>query len=360
MLAVNHIILTQFKNYELSSFSFTENVIGICGQNGKGKTNLLDAIYYLCFTKSYFTSADEANVRMGFEGFRLEADFTQSSQLQKVIGIYRGKGKKELIVNDAAYTKMSEHIGVLPAVMIAPDDISIITGASEARRKYIDTLICQLNTDYLRTLMQYNKLIAQRNSLLKKSNDPSGFDETLLDVLDMQLLHPAKYVFEMRTRLVAQLLPLVDHYYKTLAGGNEEVEMQYQSALQESTMEDLLQKNRKRDKILQRTSAGIHRDDIQFTFQHQPFKNIASQGQRKSLLFALKLAEFIIIKKEKGFSPILLLDDVFEKLDEQRMQQLLNIVCRENQAQVIITDTHVERLRNALTLTDIPFQVIEL
>ena len=360
MLQLSKISLTLFKNYDFNSFDFKSRVVGICGLNGKGKTNLLDAIYYCCFTKSYFTGTDQLNISFGKEGFRLEALFENGAGAQKVVCINRGTAKKEFFLNEVPYEKLSKHIGLLPTVMIAPDDIEIITGGSEGRRKLIDTILCQLDANYLQQLMIYNKVLLQRNSLLKQFAEKGSTDEALLQVLDQQLTGPGNYVFDKRKQFTLELVPLVQDFYKQIAENEEVVRIVYESKLLQNSFEELLIKNRERDGYLQRTNAGPHKDDLSFELNGQPFKSIASQGQRKSLLFAVKLAEFEIIKSNKGFAPLLLLDDVFEKLDESRMKNLLHWVCNENQGQVFITDTHKERLEFAFAQLNVTGQIIEL
>jgi DNA replication and repair protein RecF len=360
MLRLTKISLTHFKNYDFSPFEFTKNVIGICGLNGIGKTNLLDAIYYCCFTKSYFTATDTLNVNFEKEGFRLEANFDNNNDLQKIICINRGAGKKEFSVNDVQYDKSAKHIGSLPAVIIAPDDVEIIVGGSEGRRRYLDTVICQLDNDYLQQLIIYNKVMQQRNSLLKRFAEQGNIDKPLLEILDAQLIAPGKIIFEKRFFFTQKLIPLIESFYHRIADNNEEIKFTYSSHLQNESFKSLLTRTHERDRMLQRTSAGIHKDDIQFELNGQPFKTIASQGQRKSLLFALKLAQYQLLKDYKLFSPILLLDDVFEKLDEKRMHRLLHWVCNENEGQVFITDTHKSRLENIFEQLNIDGQIIEL
>lgn len=360
MLRLRRISLTHFKNYHFSPFEFSKNVIGISGLNGIGKTNLLDAIYYCCFTKSYFTPADALNVNFEKEGFRLEAHFDKNGEDQKVICIHRGTTKKEFSVNDVAYDKLAKHIGSLPAVIIAPDDVEIIIGGSEGRRRYLDTVICQLDNEYLVQLMNYNKIMQQRNSLLKRFAEQGKIDNALLEIIDAQLTAPGKVIFEKRTAYTNQLMPLAEDFYHSIADNKETIKFTYNSHLQKESFESLLARTHERDRILQRTSAGIHKDDISFELNGQPFKNIASQGQRKSLLFALKLAQYQLLKQYNSFSPVLLLDDVFEKLDEKRMHRLLQWVCKENEGQVFITDTHRQRLTDAFAQLDIDGQMIEL
>lgn len=360
MLRLSKISLTHFKNYEFESFDFTSRVTGICGLNGKGKTNLLDAIFYCCFTKSYFTSSDQLAVGFGKEGFRLEGYFTNNEESLKVVCINRGIGKKEFYLNDVQYEKLSRHIGLLPTVMIAPDDIEIITGGSEERRKLIDAIICQLDAVYLQQLMIYNKVLQQRNSLLKQFAENGKTDETLLQILDDQLTAPGNYVFDKRKIFTEQLIPMVQNFYKQIAENEEQIKISYESKLFKQNFDQLLMQNRDKDRFTQRTNAGVHKDDIVFELNGQPFKSIASQGQRKSLLFAIKLAEYEVMRLGKGFAPLLLLDDVFEKLDDNRMKNLLHWVCNKNEGQVFITDTHRDRLEKAFEVLAVNGQIIEL
>jgi DNA replication and repair protein RecF len=353
---LSKITITQFRNYSMSSFHFKERIIGICGLNGKGKTNLLDAIYYLCFTKSFFSKTNTLNIRFGKDGFRLEGYFDE----QKVVCIQRSNGKKDLLLNDVPYEKYSHHIGKFPCVMIAPDDIELITGGSEERRRFIDTILSQLDAEYLQQLIQYSKVLQQRNSLLKLFSEQGKQDWALLDVLDSQLITPGKYIHAKRKEHTQKLIPLVQQFYKLIAGNEEKVSLQYESRLNENSFEELVKQSRDKDLILQRSNTGIHKDDIDMLLDGQLFRNIASQGQRKSLLFALKLAEFEILKENKGFAPLLLLDDVFEKLDDVRMQNLLHWVCNENDGQVFITDTHKERLEQAFTSLHSSYEIIAL
>ncbi|MGB4845810.1 MAG: DNA replication and repair protein RecF [Ferruginibacter sp.] len=366
--------IVQFKNYHSSSFDFTERVVGICGLNGKGKTNLLDAAYYCCFTKSYFTRIDGQNTGFEHDGFRLELKTTAPSsgngkgteknvalpKTNDIVCIFRGTGKKEVLLNGVAYTRFSEHIGRFPAVMIAPDDIQLITAGSEERRRFMDTVLSQMDADYLQQLMVYNKVLQQRNSLLKRFAEQGKTDWPLLEVLDEQLIKPGEYIYAKRRSFTEALIPLVQKFYTQIADNNEEISLQYDSRLNDSGFYELLNNFRQKDFLMQRSNAGVHKDDILFQLNGQVFKSTASQGQRKSLLFALKLAEFELLKANKGFAPLLLLDDVFEKLDDNRMQQLLHWVCKENEGQVFITDTHKERLQDAFEKLDTAYQIIEL
>ena len=366
MLHLNKITLTQFKNYSSGSFEFKERVTGICGFNGKGKTNLLDAIYYLCFTKSYFSKSDLLNVQFNADGFRLEGNLTQtlsknnSGEDFNVVSIFRGAGKKEVLVNDVAYEKFSSHIGKFPCVMVAPDDIEMITGGSEQRRRFIDTVLSQMDADYLQHLIIYNKVLLQRNSLLKSFADQKNRDMQLLQVLDSQLVQPGNEIYRKRKQFLEKLILLARGFYLQIADNSEITELNYESQLNENSFDELLERSRERDIVSQRSNAGIHKDDLGSTLNGKPFKAVASQGQKKSLLFALKLAEFEMLKENKGFAPLLLLDDVFEKLDDLRMQNLLQWVCVNNESQVFITDTHLDRLQTSLNNFGFTAQIIEL
>lgn len=360
MFLLKNISLVQFKNYRQSSFNFTERIVCISGNNGVGKTNLLDAIYYLCFTKSYFSKSDQQNVHHGFQGFRIEGNFELDDEPQKAICILRETGKKEFFINDESYEKFSHHIGKFPCIIIAPDDVQIITGGGEERRRYLDALICQLDAKYLQNLIEYNRILQQRNGFLKSIAETKSYDAHLLQVYDEQLCETGNYIFGKRSSLLQVLLPLIKKFYDEIAVSEEPIQISYYSQLSKNSFAELVKQFRDRDLLSQRTNAGIHKDDIEVMFNNQLFKNIASQGQRKSLLFALKLAEFEILNQQKKFAPILLLDDVFEKLDEKRMYNLLYWVCIKNNGQVFITDTHDERINQHLTELNVKYQLIKL
>jgi len=360
MLSLKYISLVQYKNYLKETFSFNKQVIGIYGNNGVGKTNLLDAIYYLSFTRSYFYKSDLQNVHHGQSGFRIEGEFDAGGLDQKVTCILRETGKKEVTVNDALYQRLSAHIGKFPSVIITPDDARIITEGSDERRRYTDALLCQLDPQYLQYLIEYNRLLQQRNNLLRALADRITKDKILLDVYDAQLLVPGTYIFVKRQEFFRELLPAVRSIYHYIAGSDDDLELSYQSDLTHSSFAELLHKTRDRDMLLQRTHAGIHKDDIELRLKGQHFKNIASQGQRKSLLFAMKLAEYDVLKTSKGFAPIILLDDVFEKLDAGRMHRLLERVSSPGNGQLFLTDTHDSRIREHLGKLSVDYELIAL
>lgn len=360
MLSLKSISLFQFKNYADRVFPVPERVMGICGKNGMGKTNLLDAIHYLCFTKSYFSRQDATSVQQGKAGFRIEGQFVLHDKPEKAVCLLRENGKKEFLINGQAYDKFSQHIGHYPCVVIAPDDASLITGSSEERRKFLDSLLSQLDADYLQQLIVYTKVLQQRNSLLKSFAETGQKNLSLLDVLDEQLLAPGEFVFNKRKEFLVSFLPIVKHAYQDIARQPEDISLFYESELLQGSFRELLKATRQKDLLAQRTVTGPHRDDIEINMGSLLFKNIASQGQRKSLLFALKLAEMDVLQQEKHFPPLLLLDDVFEKLDEDRISNLLEKVCIRNEGQVFITDTNEERLKNQLEKLNVDFGMILL
>lgn len=360
MLRLNSISLVQFRNYLQQEFVFSQRIIGICGRNGTGKTNLLDAIYYQSFAKSYFSRHDGQNVHHGTMGMRIHSKYTLHDQPEELVCILRENLKKEVLWNSEPYKKLSDHIGRIPAVMIAPDDVSLISGGSEERRKFLDTILSQINPAYLQSLIAYNKLLQQRNSLLKQAAESKAMDDALLEVLSTQLIEKGNELFQVRKKFLTHFLVQVGAIYARIAGKEEGLQLAYESQLLHTEFAELLDRSRHKDLAMQRTTVGIHRDDLGFFMDTAPFKIEASQGQRKSLLFALKLAEWQVLKKEKGFTPILLLDDVFEKLDEQRMSELLQWVCTESDGQVFITDTHEDRLQMQLQQTGTAFQLLPL
>ena len=356
---LDHIILTQFRNYPTARFDFRRRVVGFCGRNGVGKTNLLDAIHYLCFTRSYFSRTDASSVGFGSQGFRIEGGFRRQDQDMTVACILRETGKKEVWTDGECYTRFSAHIGRLPVVMVIPDDISLVTGGSGERRTFLDTLLSQVSPEYLQQLIRYNKVLQQRNGWLKQAAAGPA-DHSVLDILDDQLVGPGESLFTARREFMKELIPRVQDLYRFIAGSDETPGLSYESPLLEGSFADMLRNGRARDMASQRSNTGVHKDDVELLLDGQPFRIIASQGQRKSLLFALKLAEFEVLRDAKGFPPILLLDDIFEKLDEDRMSHLLRRVCLENDGQVFITDTHQGRIADVLHRLGCEVQLEEL
>ena len=359
MLQISHINLLQFRNYNSAKFSFPNRVTAICGANGKGKTNLLDAIYYLCFTKSYFSKPDQQSVEIGNAGFRIDAGFQKKAQAIDIALLLRENNKKELKLDGEIISPFSTHIGRFPIVFVAPDDVVLISGASEERRKLVDTVLSQTNADYLNSLIQYGKVLQERNKYLK-SQDMDGIDFTLLDTFDFQLVSLGSRIIDWRTKFFDAFIPTVAELFAFISEGQEKPVLAYAPSTSIERYKENMLLSRQKDLILQRTNVGIHKDDLEITLNGLPFKQMASQGQRKSMLFAIKLAEFEFLKDNVGFEPILLLDDVFEKLDQQRLEKLLEWVCAKNKGQVFLTDTHQERISKALGQFDLTYHLIQL
>ena len=344
--SLKKISLYRFRNYDNIGFEFPSRVTCITGRNGCGKTNLLDAVYYLCYTKSYFTSFQQHCVQTGQDGFRVAGTFMTSVQDEEISCKWRG-GKKEIFANDAEYEKPTDHIGRFSAVMIAPDDTELINGATEVRRKWLDSILGQVDRGYLERLLHYQRVLQQRNAWLKmQATSPDPGSETL-DFYNAALSADGAYIYTARAAFINQFRPLLKDYYQKLSGGQEQVELNYTSKLSASPMQELLHQSLSHDLRLQRTTYGIHRDDLELSINGISLRQFGSQGQKKSFLFALKLAQYDYLSKIQGHLPILLLDDVFEKLDQSRMEALLSIISREGFGQVILTDTHPERVRQA-------------
>ena len=346
MHSLKNIILYKFRNYDSASFQFPSRVTCITGRNGCGKTNLLDAVYYLCYTKSYFTSFQQHCVQTGEDGFRVAGTFGTAKNDEQISCKWRG-GKKEVLANDTEYEKLTDHIGRFSAVMIAPDDTELINGSSETRRKWLDSILGQVDRDYLERLLHYQRVLQQRNAWLKMQSSQPDPGMEALEFYDAALATDGTYLYEARAKFIGQFKPLLADYYHQLSGGQELVILNYNSKLSQSPLRDLLSQSLNQDMRMQRTLYGVHRDDLDFIINDIPLKQFGSQGQKKSFLFALKLAQYDYLSRLQGHLPILLLDDVFEKLDQARMEALLRIISREGFGQVILTDTHKERVIQA-------------
>ncbi len=344
-MQLNKLILTDFKNYEMETFSFAEKFNCFVGKNGAGKTNVLDAIYYLCMCKSYISGIDKNVVRQGQPGFRLEASFDVDEKEMQVVAKVRVRKKKVFECNREAYKRLALHIGRFPVVMIAPDDTSLAREGSEERRRFINNTLSQLDPIYLNQLIIYNRALNQRNAALKQFAEDGSFNLSLMEALNRQLLEPAAYIYQKRKEWMGQLEVLLKENYAFISNKQEAVSCRYESKLSQANFEDLLLQNLDKDRYLQRTTAGIHKDDLVFYIGDKPLKRFASQGQLKTFVLALKLAQYHLLQKNKDQFPLLLLDDIFDKLDASRVAQLLDLLSEERFGQVFLTDTHEERMK---------------
>lgn len=345
-MRLDHIILTNFKNYSKECLDFDgKQFIFLSGKNGMGKTNLLDAIYYLCMGKSYFSLLDKGLILHGETFFRVEAQFSNQEKEYKIVAkIAKGK-KKVFECNNKAYGKLSEHIGLLPIVFIAPDDTALIREGSEARRKFLDNSLSQIDAVYLNQLILYNKILKQRNAALKQMAQSGQFSENLLQAYDQQLAPAAQYIFSQRKTFLKEFIPILEDIYRQISKGHESISCEYASPLEGVDFLALLALNREKDKILQRTTKGVHKDDLDFIITDYPIKKYGSQGQQKTFVIALKLAQYQMLKNKKNQDPILILDDIFDKLDAQRVNELIILLSEQSYGQVFITDTQQDRLQ---------------
>lgn len=337
--------LINFKNYTEASVLFNPKLNCFTGANGMGKTNLLDAIYYLSFCKSCFNTVDSQSISFEQDFFMIQGLFDNGQETDEVYcGVKRAQ-KKVFKRNKKEYEKLSDHIGLFPLVMISPADTILITGGSDHRRRFIDGIISQFDKLYLEHLVQYNHILQQRNALLKQFYITRSFDSISLEVWDEQLVKYGSYIHHARENFLKEFIPVFENYYKLISSTNEQVSLHYISTIQQD-YKTTLQAAIKKDCALEHTSVGIHRDDLNFLLNDNQIKKFASQGQQKTYLLALKLAQYEFIKNKKGVKPILLLDDIHDKLDARRLEKLIELVASPEFGQIFITDTHPDRMKN--------------
>ncbi len=313
------------------------------GPNGVGKTNVLDAVYHLSFGKSYFNPVSTQNIKHDEDFFVIEGEFEKNEREEKIVCSLKRGAKKVIKRNGKAYDRLSDHIGLLPLVIISPADRDLIIEGSDTRRKFIDGVISQSDKEYLQDLLKYNKVLAQRNSLLKYFAANHTFNKDTLAVYNEQLEDYGTRIFDKRVAFLEAFIPIFKEQYIAISGGHEEVSLNYESKLLNEGLLALLEKSVEKDKALQYTSVGVHKDDLGFEISGHPIKKFGSQGQQKSFLIALKFAQFQFIKARSKTTPILLLDDIFDKLDEHRVSHIVALVNNENFGQIFISDTHAER-----------------
>jgi DNA replication and repair protein RecF len=360
-MTLDQLHLLFFKNYDEANLTLSPGINCFIGDNGSGKTNLLDAIHYLALTKSAFTTLDAQSIKQGADFFVVKGRFTSPLlERPETIQVSLRAGQKKTLTHDKQpYERMADHIGRFPAVLISPYDTDLIRQGSEERRRYFDSLQSQLDSEFLQLLIQYNSLLRQRNATLKQQPSGShGFDIVYLQALDDQLAPLGEKLSAMRANFLVEFTPVFQSHYQQLAEGREVVSLAYKSQLPGQNFRHLLLANERRDLALQRSNVGPHRDDFVFLMDELPVKSYASQGQQKSFVIALKLAQFELLAKRpstaptsKGVSsskPLLLLDDIFDRLDDKRIARLLQLVADHTFGQVFITDTSLSRTDQAL------------
>lgn len=357
---LKNITLLNFKNYSSAEIQFSKTVNAFVGYNGAGKTNLLDAIHYLCLCKSYFNPIDSQQIKTNEDLFLVQGDFDRNNKNEKITCGLKRNQKKQFKRNKKDYDKLANHIGLFPLVMISPYDVNLIMDGSEERRKFIDNVISQTDSSYLDELIVYNKHLLNRNALLKQVAVTRNLDVALLQILDGQLIASGSVIFEKRKQFLAEFIPLFNQHYNYISDNAEQVSLEYQSQLNSDSFETLLTQAIEKDRILERTTIGIHKDELLFVIGDMPLKKFGSQGQQKSFLIALKLAQYSYLQKYKSFKPLLLLDDVFDKLDDLRVKKLMQMVSHHDFGQIFITDTGKERVSSIFKEINVDVSLFEV
>lgn len=342
MPSLEKIVVQDFRNIELQELVFSPNVNCISGNNGEGKTNLMDAIYYLSMTKSAFSTSDKFNFRYGQKSFSIAGTYSMPNGLSSRFTVQvTDQGEKKMRRDDKPYTKISDHIGELPIVLVSPADISLVSESGDERRKFVNSVLSQMDREYLSAAQSYNRLLMQRNKMLK---EPATVDAALLDAIDIHMSRSAQMIFEARRQFTERINPLVQSYYEKVSGGHESVSIEYKSDLLRGSLDEVLALSREKDMALRYTSAGVHRDDFAFMMNDYPIRRCGSQGQQKSFLVSLKFAQYELMKDNYGFAPILLLDDLFDKLDMSRVSNLLKMVAGNDFGQIFLSDSNKVRI----------------
>ncbi len=351
--------LINFKNVAEARLDFSPSINALVGDNGAGKTNIVDAIHYLSLAKSMMVMTDRQSVRHDQPFFVVDGTFQsdqgKSSGVVCSFSRQQAKGVKSLKCNGKEYERLSDHVGVVPVVVVAPQDISLVYDGAEERRRFLNSFISQLDSSYLNALIRYNATLSQRNTLLK-----SRGEESMLEIYDQLLSQSAEVIHAKRAEIIEQMQPLVEQYYRILSGEKETISLSYTSQLSTSSLTALLQESRAKDRAMEHTTVGVHRDDLELRIEGFPLRKYGSQGQQKSYLIALKLAQYCIVSQAKSERPILLLDDLFDKLDHSRVEQLLQIVAAEEFGQIFITDCNRTRLEAILSSTATPYALYEV
>ncbi len=352
--------LTNFKNYDSTELEFSPKINCFVGNNGVGKTNILDAIHYLSLTKSFFNNIDSISIRHGEEYFIINGTFVKNGEEDLICCAFQRQKQKVLKKNNKEYQKLSDHVGKYPVVMISPADSALISEGSEERRRFLNKIISQYNAEYLDSVLKYSKALQHRNRLLKDFKSTGRFESDALTIWDSQLVKYGTYVFRERDLLVNELIPVFQEHYSMISSEKEKVKLSYRSHLAEGDFSEALINSVHKDRFLEYTTIGIHKDDLLLEMNQHSVKSLGSQGQQKSYLVALKLAKFDYIKRKSGISPILLLDDIFDKFDAERVEQIIRLVGNQRFGQIFITDTHQSRLHEILSSHNTDYKIFKI
>ncbi|AWI25843.1 DNA replication/repair protein RecF [Flavobacterium pallidum] len=354
------ISLFNYKNFSEADFDFDTKINCFVGKNGIGKTNVLDAIYHLSYGKSYFNPLAVQNIRHGEEFFVIDGAFHKQQRDEQIVCSLKKGQKKILKRNGKPYDKFSDHIGFIPLVIISPADRDLIVEGSETRRKFIDSVISQSDAAYLQLLIQYQKVLAQRNALLKYFALNHVFETDTLNIYNGQLDAAGQKIYEKRKSFLEDFIPIFNRHHQAITGSGETVQLVYESHLHDASLLQLLEQNIAKDRMLHYTSVGIHRDDLSFELDHHSIRKFGSQGQQKSFLIALKLAQFEFVKQQSGEKPIILFDDIFDKLDESRVGKIVEMVNNDDFGQLFISDTHPQRTEEIVKSTHQSYRIFNL
>ncbi len=356
-MILERLSILNYKNIEQTELNLSSKINCFLGSNGMGKTNLLDAIYYLSFCKSYNNPIDSQNIRHSADFAVIQGWYLMNDKQDEFFCSLRRKQKKQFKRNKKEYERLSDHIGLLPLVMVSPSDTDLINGGSDERRKFIDLFLSQFDKEYLHSLIRYNKALQQRNALLKTDGH---IDETLLDLWDDQLIDEGKIIYSKRKDFIDKFIPIFQKFYDFICSSNEKVELKYESHFDDTDFSQLLKQRRERDKILGYTTVGIHKDDLDMQMDSYSMKRVGSQGQNKTYVVALKLAQFDFLRKATDTTPVLLLDDIFDKLDSSRVEKIITLVLDKDFGQIFITDTNREHLDDILSSTNSDYHLYEV
>jgi DNA replication and repair protein RecF len=340
-MRLNSLSIINYKNISETELMFSPKINCFIGNNGMGKTNVLDAIYFLSFCKSHSNSIDSQNIKHNAEFCLLKGKYNIGENVEEIYCGIKHRQKKQFKRNKKEYERLSDHIGLLPLVLVSPDDSVLISEGSDERRKFVDGVISQYNKTYLNHLLQYNNALKQRNALLKSE---SIFDSSVLDIWEDQMVVNGSYIYEERRKFITDFVPIFQHFYSHISGGNEQITLTYKSQHDEHDIKLRMVSTRDRDLILGYSTQGIHKDELDMLLDGYPIKRVGSQGQNKTYLISLKLAQFDFLKRTHNFSPLLLLDDIFDKLDSNRVKKIIELVSSETFGQIFITDTNREHL----------------